>query len=146
MVSKSRSVTLGFVSTVALTGAVLAASIVPGMAWACPYADKSSPSNSFTSGDSAGPTETSITTSDLNGVNKFDLNKLGIAGAGFLGLLAGGLFLKSRLTRPQIAAEQPESVPEAPAYKAASVFPIEVPPAALSRPEVEAAAKEPVGR
>jgi hypothetical protein len=145
MVSKSLSIALaGFASTVALTGAVLAAAIVPGVA--CPFADKSSPGNSFTSGDSAGPTETSINTSDVNGVNKFDMNKLGIAGAGFLGLLAGGLFLKSKLSRPAVDAVPEPALSESPVYKAASVFPIEVPSEVLSASEAKAEETEAILR
>lgn len=145
MVSKSLSASLSLlVSTVALTGAVLAASIVPGTT--CPFSEQSGTGNSFTSGDTAGPTQTSVN-------NAPDLTKLGIAGvAAFLGLFTGGMFLKSRLTRPGVEPELPQAEPAlsetipayVPVYKVASSFPIEVPAEALTSHSEASSEKAPL--
>lgn len=115
-----------FLSMAALTGGVLAA--LPGQA--CIFSDRANTSAIIT-GDGAGSSGSSI---NFNAPNKF-----GMAGLAALGLIASGLFLKAQISkRPEAAPEvAPEAAPEAAAEpamtpKAASVFPIQVPAAALA--------------
>jgi hypothetical protein len=111
-----------FLSMAALTGGVLAA--LPGQA--CIFSDRANTSAIIT-GDGAGSSGSSI---NFNAPNKF-----GMAGLAALGLIASGLFLKAQISKRSEAA--PEAAPEAAAEpamtpKAASVFPIQVPAAALA--------------
>lgn len=116
-----------FLSAATLTGAVLISSITPG--FSCPFSNRISPSDSITT--SSNPSDFT----DNANFNKSELNKLGIVGgslAALLGLYAGGMALKSRLTKRNESdlAEVPYSN-QTEAYKELSTFPIIVPAEAL---------------
>lgn len=133
-----------FLSTAALTGAVLVSTMTPG--FSCPYGNRTSPTDTITSSNPSSLTDHSVN------FDKPDLNKLGIAGgslATLLGLYAGGMFLKARLTKQNESdlAEVPQTIQEAQTiqeegYKALSTFPIVVPAEALARDAEDEAAEE----
>lgn len=124
-------VSLAAVSTV-LFGSVAASA-------ACPFADKSNPSDSMTSINPP---------SQSDAINSNSSNKFGIAGAGLaalLGLYAGGMFLKAKLAKPPSDLTEPEAEfahGQVETYKEFSAFPIVVPAEALSTNVAEAATDE----
>jgi hypothetical protein len=150
MVSKSLS---AVVASVALSGAVLAASIMPGTASPCLFKKGLTSGNSFTADGPTSPTDNSVN-STLNGssnssitFNKSNAGKFGIAGVALLGLFAGGMVLKSRWAKQsdgptpdelEVESAYPESAyPEG--YKELSSFPIEVPAEALAAQQADPA-------
>lgn len=121
-------------STAILTGAVLLTSIAPGSA--CPFKQKLNPTDSVSSSNPSGVTDSSINS------NQPDLNKLGIAGASLaalLGLYGGGLFLKARLAKRQSPAPDVLPSTSVETYRELPSFPIVVPAEALNGEESEAA-------
>lgn len=146
MVLKSLS---AVVASVALSGAVLAVSIVPGAASPCAFKQGwNSGNNTIISDGPANPTDSSVNSS-INGAsnssitfNKSNAAKFGIAGVALLGLFAGGMVLKSRWAKqsdsPAVdelgtaeTAYSEAAYPET-GYKELSSFPIEVPAEALA--------------
>jgi hypothetical protein len=119
-------------STAILTGAVLLTSIAPSSA--CPFKQKLNPTDTTTSINPSGLTNSSINT------NRPDLNKLGIASASLaalLGLYGGGLFLKARFAKRQ--SPSPDVLPPTSVkpHKQLPSFPIVVPAEVLNEKEAE---------
>lgn len=115
----------GLISTAALTGAVLIATIAPGSA--CPFSQK------FNAPDPVNTAPTDFTSNQIN-LNQPDVQKLGIAAASLValfGLYGGGMVLKSRLAkRPVPVTELPPAAESPTEYP---TFPIEVPAMALEQ-------------
>jgi hypothetical protein len=119
----------------ALSTAVVSTVLLASLASASPciYGKSSTSAADLGSNPSSG-----LTDNQLNS-NKFDLNKLGIVGAGFaalFGLYAGSTVLKARFAK-QTSAE----VPQSEAYVELPTFPIIVPPEALASTEDEESAE-----
>lgn len=137
MISKPLS---AVVASVALSGAILAASIVPGTASPCAFKKGfNSGNNTIISDGPSTPTDSSVNSS-INGAstssitfNQSKAAKFGIAGAALLGLFAGGMVLKSRWAkRSDSTPVVDELEAEATTYRELPSFPIEVPAEALA--------------
>ncbi len=144
MVLKSLS---AVVASVALSGAVLAVSIVPGTA--CPFKQGlSSGNNTIISDGPASPTDSSVNSS-INGASNSSITfnnsktaKFGIAGVALLGLFAGGMVLKSRWAKQSDSPAVDELEAAETGYKELSSFPIEVPAEALATRQADQAMAE----
>lgn len=119
----SHSVSRSTVLAMAVMGVVLATAL-PSKA--CVFGDKMKSTEPGIMGDSSGSNGSTI------GFNSPDSFKLAGAGLAALGLLAGGLFWKAQVGKQVTAASSLEVQEPQAAPKAASVFPIEVPAAALT--------------
>ncbi|MFM7427742.1 MAG: hypothetical protein ACKO7W_22535 [Elainella sp.] len=127
------------VASVTLSGAVVVASIAPGTASPCAFKQGwNSGNNTIVSDGPSTPTDSSVNSS-INGVNNSAITsnhgnaaKFGIAGVALLGLVGGGLVLKSRWAKQPASSPAADELEAPTTYRELPSFPIEVPAEALA--------------